>query len=147
LLRRRWILPAVVLFLLVSFELARYLSASGTERSAIVALLDDEARGDVPAMLAKLDGCAADPACAALVRRNAMYLKRPGRPKILLLESDAAYKLTTTTGISRVAWTVLDPKSTTVVQCVTVRKSWSLVGGATVHLRRVGRPIGAEASC
>lgn len=140
-------MPAVVLFLVVSFELARFLSASGTERGAIFALLKDETRGDVPAMLARLDGCSPDPACVALVRQNATRLKRPGRPKILLLESHAAYKLTTTTGSSRVAWTVLDPNGPTVVQCVTVRKSWSVVHGATVELRRIGAPIGNEASC
>ena len=98
-------------------------------------------------MLARLDGCAQSPPCAALVRRNAARIKRPGRPKILLLESDAAYKLSTTTGISRVAWTVLEPKGPTFVQCVTVRKSWSMVHGAKVHLRRIGPPIGNEASC
>jgi hypothetical protein len=33
------------------------------------------------------------------------------------------------------------------VQCVTVRKHWSLIDGATVSLRRIGPRIGNEASC
>lgn len=147
--RRRllWVVPAVVLFLAISFELARYLSAPGSERGDVIALLRDQARGDVPAMLARLPGCAADPACVAVVRRNATRLKTPGRVKILLLESGSAYKLSSSTGLSRVAWTVLDVKAPTVVQCVTVRKSWSLTKGARVQLRRISPRIGDEASC
>lgn len=147
--RLRWIVPAVLLFLLVSFELGRYLSASGAERSEVIALLREQARGDAPAMLARLEGCAADPACAAQVRRNARRLRTGGgKVKILQLRSGSAYKLSTTTGISRVAWIDLaDQDSPTVVQCITVRKSWSLVDGARVELRRIGPRIGDEASC
>ncbi|MCW3041320.1 MAG: hypothetical protein JWM31_3225 [Solirubrobacterales bacterium] len=142
-----WIVPAVLVFLAVSFELARYLSASGAERTDVIALLRDQARGDVPAMLARLDGCAADPPCAAQVQRNAARLKTEGRVKILLLESGSAYKLSTSTGLSRVAWTALDVKGPTVVQCVTVRKRWSMLHGARVELERIGPRIGDEASC
>ncbi len=140
-------MPAVVLFLLVSVELARYLSASGTERTAVYALLKAQAAGDVRGMLAELDGCERRPACLAQVRRNAGRLAVGGRPKILLLESPSAYKLRTTTGLSRVAWTALDVKAPTVVQCITVRKRWSFVHGAQVDLRAIGPRIGNEASC
>lgn len=135
------------MFLAISFELARYLSASGSERSDVVALLKDQARGDVPGMLKKLPGCAGDPACVATVKRNAAALKTDGRVKILLLESGSAYKLSSSTGLSRVAWTALDVKGPTVVQCITVHKSWSLTRGARVQLRRIGPRIGNEASC
>jgi hypothetical protein len=145
--RARWIVPAVVLFLLFSVELARYLSASGTERTAVFQLLQAQAAGDTKAMLERLDGCDAQPRCVAQVRRNAARLDSGGRPKILLLQSGAAYKLKTTTGLSRVAWTALDVKSPTYVQCITVRKSWSFVHGARVSLRAIGPRIDNEASC
>lgn len=145
--RRLWIVPVVLLFLLASLELARYLSASGAERSDVVALLRAQARGDVPGMLARLDGCAEDPVCVGTVRRNARRLRTPGRVKVLLLESKVSYKLSSTTGLTRVAWTDIDDPAKTVVQCVTVRKRWSFVHGAHVELRRIGPRIGDEASC
>lgn len=145
--RRLWIVPAVLLFLLVSFELARYLSASGSERSDVVALLRDQARGDAGAMLRRLHGCRQDSACVATVRQNAVRLRTPGRVKVLLLESKVSYKLSSTTGLTRVAWTDIDDPAKTVVQCVTVRKQWSFVHGAHVELRRIGPRIGNEASC
>ncbi|MCW3017072.1 MAG: hypothetical protein JWO02_4164 [Solirubrobacterales bacterium] len=140
-------MPIVLLFLAISFELARYLSASGNERGAVVTLLKAQAQGDVPAMLGHLDGCAQDPACVAQVRRNAATLNAKGQPKILLLESGSAYTLTSSTGLTRVVWADLQDKGQTYVQCVTVRKHWSLVDGATVSLRRIGPRIGNEASC
>lgn len=141
-------MPAVLLFLVISFELARYLSASGSERSAIVDLLRDQARGDAPAMVTRLKGCAPDPRCVSQAAANAGRLRTANaRVKILLLESDSAYKLKSSTGVSRVAWTDLRSKSPTVVQCITVRKSWSLIHGARVELRRIGPRIGNEASC
>lgn len=145
--RRLWIVPAVLLFLAISVELARFLSASGAERSDVVALLRDQGRGDVPAMLGRLHGCAPDPACVAQVRANAARLRVDGRVKILLLESHSAYTLSSTTGVSRVAWTDIDHPTRTAVQCITVRKSWSLIHGARVQLRRIGPRIGDEASC
>jgi hypothetical protein len=145
--RARWIVPAVVLFLLVSVELARYLSASGTERTAVYALLKAQAAGDVQGMLRQLDDCEQRPRCLEQVRRNATRLNSGGRPKILLLESGSAYKLRTTTGLSRVAWTALNVKSPTYVQCITVRKRWSFVHGGEVSLRAISPRIGNEASC
>jgi hypothetical protein len=145
--RRAWIVPVVLLFLVISVELARYLSAPGAERSDVTTLLRAQGRGDVKAMLGELHGCAEDPACAAQVRRNAARLRVPGRVKILLLESDTAYTLSSTTAVSRVAWTDIEDPARTAVQCITVRKSWSFVHGARVELRRIGPRIGDEASC
>lgn len=140
-------MPLVLVFLVISFELARYLSASSTERAAVITLLRAQARGDVPGMLAELDGCAGTPSCVAQVRRDARRLTATGRPKILLLESGSAYTLSTTTGRTRVVWADIDDKGPTHVQCVTVRKKWSLIGGADVTLERIGPAIGNEASC
>lgn len=145
--RRLWIVPAVLVFLAISVELARYLSASGSERGAVVGLLAAQARGDVAGMLTRLEGCNRDPACVAQVRRNAARLRAASKPKILLLESGAAYTLTSTTGLTRVAWSDVRDNGPTYVQCITVRKTWSLVHGARVHLLRIGPRIGNEASC
>jgi len=75
---RRALLPLIVLgvlaFLALSFELARYLNTESEERGAVFAVLQAQARGDAAAMLARLDGCARDPACAAVARRNARRL-------------------------------------------------------------------------
>ncbi len=146
-MRRLWIVPAVLLFLVVSVELGRYLSASGNERGAVIALLREQAAGDVPKMLERLDGCAEDPGCVTAVRRNVARLAAPGTPKILLLESDSAYTLKSTEARTRVVWAILEKNGPTFVQCVTVRKQWSFVEGATVSLRAIGPRIGNEASC
>ena len=63
-----------MLFLGVSLLLARYLSTENSERDAVYALLRDQARGDVPAMLRRLDGC--DARCRAAVASNARRLER-----------------------------------------------------------------------
>ncbi|WP_354698649.1 hypothetical protein DSM112329_04337 [Paraconexibacter sp. AEG42_29] len=145
--RRVWIVPAVIVFLAVSVELARYLAASGSERSDVVALLRDQARGDATAMLERLGDCDEKPACAAIVRRNARALRTDGNVRVLLMESDTSYKLSTTSGLTRVAWSDLDKDGATFVQCVAVRKSWSFIHGARVQLRGISPRIGNEASC
>jgi hypothetical protein len=148
--RRRLVVliaAGVVVFLAISFELARYLSAPNTERTAVYELLRDQARGDAPAMLRRLDGCAQDPACRALTERNARRLRRPGEPKILNFESRTAYTLGSKTGVGRVAWAIVEHNGFPVVQCVTVHHEWSFIHGASVSLRRLSAPIGNEASC
>ncbi len=71
-------LLGVVVFLAVSFELARYLNTETQERNAVFDLLRDQARGDAAAMIDRLDGCAADPRCRATATRNAARLRRAG---------------------------------------------------------------------
>jgi hypothetical protein len=143
--RRAVIAIAVVVFLVVSFELARYLSASGNERAQVYDLLTDEARGDVAGVLGRLHDC--DARCRATVTKTVPKLVHPGDVKILLLESGTAYTLGSSTGITRVAWDTLNPEGPTHVQCVTVRKHWSLLSGASTSLLRISAPIGNEASC
>lgn len=145
--RRAVIAVAVVLFLAFSVELARYLTASGNERTEVLRLLDAEARGDVAGVVGLLDGCEDSPACTKLVARQVPRLRHAGDAKILLLESKTAYKLKSSTGVTRVAWATLDPAGPTRVQCVTVHKKWSFVGGASTSLRSISAPIGLEESC
>jgi hypothetical protein len=136
----------LVAFLALSFLLARWLTTENRERNAVYALLRDQARGDAPAMLERLDGCAADPRCAAAVRRNADRLRRPGEVKILAYESATAYALGSAEGLTRVAWTVVD-EGLPVVQCVDVRRGGTVLAGRAVTLRRLSPPIGRQSSC
>ena len=145
--RRILIVVAVVVFLAVSLELARFLTAAGAEREDVFALLTAQARGDRAGMLARLPGCAADPRCAAEVAANARRLRRDGRPKILSLQSGTAYAIGRTTKPTRVAWAIVERNGPAVVQCVLVQREWSLLSGASVTLRRLGAPIDPEAPC
>ena len=134
----------VVLFLGVSFVLARYLSTENRERDAVYALLRDPARGDAPAMLRRLDGC--DSSCRAAVESNARRLKRPGEVKILAYSSPTAYALGGATGPTRVAWTIVD-RQLPVVQCVEVRRTGNVLTGRAISLRALSVPIDSTGSC
>jgi hypothetical protein len=138
---------AVLLFLLISGVLARFLSTENLERDADLALIEAQARGDVGAMLRRLDGCSRRPACVATVRANAANprLRRAGAVKILSLESATAYSLTGSSGRTRLAWTVIGKLP--VVQCVDVRRGGNLLTGISVKLLALSAPIQNEAGC
>ncbi len=144
--RRLAIALGVVLFVLISVIVARWLTTEGRERSAIHALLQDEARGDVRAVVARLDGCAAEPACVDQVRRAVARTKRPGDVKLLLIQSPTAYALGKATGRTRVAWTVID-KGLPVVQCVTVSRTGNALFGREIRLQRLSLPISNTGTC
>lgn len=139
------IVLATVVFLAISFELARWLSTESIERDKVHRLLEAEAGGDGQAMLAQLHGCG-DPACRATVLRNARILKRRGAVKIVDYESSTSYALGSATGDTRVAWTSLQ-QGLVVVQCVRVRRSGTAVAGRSVTLLRISAPIDRTGSC
>jgi hypothetical protein len=134
----------VVVFVVLSGLLARWLALENVERDAVVAVLTDEARGDARAMLEQLRGC--DRRCRANVIADARRLKRPGRVQILAYQSQTSYSLSTAVGDTRVAW-----KSSLgrfpVVQCVMVRRSGNAITGLHVSLLTVSVPIGDTADC
>lgn len=136
---------AVVAFLAISFELARWLSTESTERDKVHRLLQAEARGDARGMLAQLHGCDSA-ACRATVERSARVLKRRGAVKIVNYESGTSYALGAATGDTRVAWTSLE-QGLVVVQCVTVRRGGSALAGRSVTLLRISAPIDRQGSC
>ncbi|MEA2254287.1 MAG: hypothetical protein QOG35_332 [Solirubrobacteraceae bacterium] len=138
------IVPAVVVFLAISFALARYLTTENAERDAVYALLQAQGRGDVRGMLARLDGC--DAGCRAAVTRNARRLARPGAVRILAYSSGTAYALGSASGPTRVAWTIIG-RQLPVVQCVQVRRTGSVLTGRTINLRRLSAPIDRQGSC
>jgi hypothetical protein len=133
-------------FLVISFGLARWLSTENDERDAIYAVLAAQARGDAQGMLARLDGCASVPGCAAAARRNAERLRRRGEVKILAYDSATSYALGAAHGATRVAWTVVD-RGLPVVQCVEVDRGGTVLTGRTITLRRVSLPIDRQSSC
>jgi hypothetical protein len=135
----------VVVFLAVGALLARFLSAENVERDDILAVLKAQAKGDAGAELALLKGCRESAACAATVRASASRLKRPGAVKILSLKSTTASSLTTASGTTRVAWTVIGKLP--VVQCVEVRRTGSFLEGITVSLLSLSAPIPNEGDC
>ena len=136
----------LVVFLAVSFLLARWLSTESRERNAVYALLQAQARGDAAAMLRRVPGCSRDAACAREVRENARRLRRPGEVKILAYDSTTAYAIGAKSGPTRVAWTVVD-RGLPVVQCVDVRRGGTVLAGRVVTLRRLSRPIGRQSAC
>ena len=147
---RRALIPliavGVLVFLALSLLLARYLNTESQERGAVFAVLQAQARGDAKAMLARLDGCAKDPACAATQRRNAQRLKRRGEVKILAYDSKTAYALGRKRGKTRVAWTVID-RGLPVVQCVDVERTGTVLAGRAIRLRRLSPPIKRTGTC
>jgi hypothetical protein len=134
----------VVAFLAISFVLARYLTTENRERDAVYGLLRDQARGDAPAMLARLDGC--DARCRAVVQSDARRLKRPGDVKILAYDSSTSYALGGAAGPTRVAWTIIN-RQLPVVQCVEVVRGGNVLTGATISLRRLSVPIDRQGTC
>jgi hypothetical protein len=137
----------VLLFLAVSALLARFLSVENTERDADLALIQAQARGDVPGMLDRLSGCARSPSCLATVRANASNprLRRAGAVKILSLKSSTAYSPAGATGKTRLAWTVIGKLP--VVQCIEVRRNGNALKGESITLLSLSAPIPNEADC
>ena len=136
---------AVILFLAISAVLARVLSIDGAERSAIVALLQAQARGDAGTMVARIHGCAQQPACRERAAVNAAILTRSGKLVILELNPSAGFSLGPTVGTARVAWRA--GASLPVLQCVRVRRAGNALSGLRVQLLEISRRIKSDTSC
>jgi hypothetical protein len=135
----------VVLFLLISGVLARFLSTENVERDADEALVQAEASGNPERVMALLPDCRQNPSCSATARANASKLRRPGAVKILTLTSPTAYSLTGAQGKTRLAWTVIGDLP--VVQCVQVKRTGNFLTGISVRLLAISAPINNEADC
>lgn len=138
------IVIGVFVFLAISVLLARALSATGAERSAVLTLLRAQARGEDDRVLSRLPACAAEPACAASSRERTRRLRRPGKVRLLRFEPSVGLTLTRQSGIARVAWSAGGGRP--VVQCVRVRREGPLTGGG-VELLSISEPIDGQASC
>lgn len=135
----------VIVFLLISFLLARVLYAGGAERGAVTRLIKDEARGDAAAMIARMHGCAADSQCRTAVQGNAARLRRPGKVQVLNYAASVSFGVGNTRGTSRIAWRTGSRPA--VVQCVLVQRRGNPVTGFKIRLLRLSAPIRSDASC
>jgi hypothetical protein len=136
---------AVVSFLAISGLLARFFSTENIERDDVLAVLRAEVVGNERGMLSQLSGCLAKPKCVAVVKADAASLHRSGSVKLLSLTSSTNHSLTSTTGVTRVAWTVIGHLPT--VQCVTVKRTGNFLTGISVTLLSIGAPIPNEGDC
>lgn len=148
-MRRTYILgiiAGIVLFLVISALLARVLSANSAEQSAITALVQSEARGDVGAVVADVTGCRTDAACRQRAATNTAALKHPGAVSIIQLQPSTSFSLGGTEGTARVAWSV-SSYTFPIVQCVKVRRAGNPISGLKVDLLVVSRRIPSDAAC
>jgi hypothetical protein len=147
-LRRRHIVPillVLVVFLLLSAMLARFLSTENVERDDVLAALEAETSGNEQVLFSQLSGCRTIPRCVSDVKWNSTNLRRHGQVKIVSLTSATAYSLSGATGHTRVAWVVLG--ALPVVQCATVRRTGSFLTGISVSLLVLSKPIPNEGNC
>lgn len=142
---RRWVVVAVVvvLFLLISAFLSRWLGTENAEREAVLDVLQAQARGDANRMLRDID--CQDDACVARVRANASELRAPGDVTIVRIDSATSHALTSKTGQTRVVW--ITPGRLTTVQCVLVERTGTPLSGQSVTLLDLSAPIGRQAAC
>jgi hypothetical protein len=136
---------AVLLFLVISGLLARFLSTENSERDGILSLLNAQVKGDERGLVDQISGCAQSATCRATEQANARRLRRNGSVKILTLKSSTAYALTSKTGKTRVAWTVIG--GLPVVQCVLVRRRGNALKGMSLSMLALSAPIANTADC
>jgi hypothetical protein len=147
-MRRAYILgifAAILLFLVISALLARVFSANSAEQSAITALVQSEARGNVDEIVGDITGCQADAACRQRATTNAAALQHAGSVSIIQLQPSTSFSLGGTEGTARVAWDV--GSSLPIVQCVKVRRAGNPISGLKVELLEVSRRIASDAAC
>jgi hypothetical protein len=137
------IAAGVIVVLVISAFVARWLNNDTVERGYVVDLLRAQEKGDAAGML-KILKCP-DAACAAIVRANAQRLRGVGEVKIALYQSQTAHALGSRTKPTRVVWFTRGRLTT--VQCVLVRRKGNVFAGSSVTLLRLSAPIGREASC
>ena len=145
--RRSVLLIAVlggIAFLVVSFLLARVISAANDERAAAVALVKDQGEGDAQGMVARIDGCDRSPACKAHVADLVRRLSGPGRVHVLNVKAPG-FSFAGRTGTTRIAWRTGD--NDPFVQCIRARRTGDPIAGYQVRILSVSDPIGDESSC
>jgi len=136
----------ILLFLAVSFLIARWLTAENRERAAVVSLLHLQKEGDSAGMLRMLPGCGQQPKCRAAVVADVRRLQGAGTLTVLRYDSGTSYSFAGASGQTRVAW---DRGGATpaVVQCVSVERRGLAIFGGSIILHTISLPIGGESTC
>ena len=136
----------LVVFLLISALLARIFSADSAQRSAIIAVLQDQAQGDTNGVISKIQGCDSSAACRRRAAYNAAHLKAPGSVSVLTLQTPAGgITFGSSEGVARVAWRI--GSGLPIVQCVRVRRAGNPITGLHVELLAVSKRIPSESNC
>lgn len=141
------IAAAVVAFLVISFFVARWLTADNRERSYVTELLTYQSKGDSGSMLDLMPACAASAACRARTRALARRFAGGGDVKIVRYDSATTQALNSESGPTRVAWLDGGPDSPIWVQCIEVTRSGLAFLGGKVTLDSISKPIGGEGTC
>jgi hypothetical protein len=136
---------AVLAFAAASIAITLVLVPGQNERTDVLKLIREQARGDIAAMLAQLSGCAQRPACLADARADATTLRQSGNVELVNFQPSTTIALGSTGGFARVAWNV--GSRIPVVQCVQVHRGSGLFGARRVTLLAVSRPIASQATC
>jgi hypothetical protein len=139
------VVPLSLVVLAVGFVGARWLTTENRERDAVFELLQRQAAGDAPGVLARLEAC--DAACAAKIRAFLPKVTGEGAVKIARIDSGTSYSLGDATGTTRVVW-VHGVDARPIVQCVVVRRRGGPLTGRSVSLLRLSAPLADnEGSC
>ena len=134
----------VVLFLLISAFLSRWLGTENAEREAVLDVLQAQARGDANRMLRDID--CQDDACVARVRANARELRAPGDVTIVrhrlrdLARADRARRARRASSGSRRAGS----RPCSASSC---ERTGTPLSGQSVTLLDLSAPIGRQAAC
>ncbi|MGH2895952.1 MAG: hypothetical protein ACRDPM_22160 [Solirubrobacteraceae bacterium] len=148
-MRRRWLIAAIVLgvivFLAIATLLTRAFNVGDAEDAAITSLVQAEARGDTAEVISLITGCRSNPACRARARANTAALRHSGKVSIAEVNPSSTFSVTSTLGTARVAWVAGD--SLPRVQCLRVRHAGSVIEGFTIQLLVVSRRIASDADC
>jgi len=139
------IAAGVLAFVLVSGLLARVLTVGNAERSAMLALVRAEARGDERGVLRRVGGCPAGSACRGHLPQILARVRHSGEVKVLRYDGPRGLAIAGRSGTARLAWKA--GSALPVVQCFRVRTAGDVLRGYTVRLESVDDPIKPEASC
>jgi hypothetical protein len=139
------IAAGAVIFIAVSFVLARVFGANNAEQSAITSLVKAEAAGDQGAMLARITDCDRSASCRARIAEDASALKRSGSVSIIQLQPSTSFSFGGITKTARVAWSV--GSSLPIVQCIKVHRGGNVLNGLTVELLQISTRIKTNAAC
>lgn len=136
---------AVVAFLGITIVVGRLLGASTAARDDVTELIKLQAHGDAAGVVRRIDGCRAEPACAARIAAQVERLRTPGHVRIVRVDNVANLAPASRTDTARVVWKAGTRLPT--VQCVRVRRAGNPVSGYEIHILALSPVIGREASC
>ncbi|HEY1568853.1 MAG TPA: hypothetical protein VGF68_17630 [Solirubrobacteraceae bacterium] len=147
--RRRWIIAAIVVgvivFLFIATLLTRAFNVGDAEDAAITNLVQAEARGDTSDVISLITGCRASAACRVRATVNTAALRHSGRVSIAEINPSSTFSVASTLGTARVAWVA--GNSLPRVQCLRVRHAGSVLEGFTIKLLVVSRRIASDSDC